>query len=84
MILLGKFSETIGVGDSLKDNFDKSKKCVAIADDYAIEFASFIDKKYYQHKYDNNKYAESEEDFTYGKTYSIKQLLEIFKKEKGL
>jgi hypothetical protein len=58
--------------------------CEKIADDYAIEFASFIDKKYYQHKYDNNKYAESEEDFTYGKTYSIKQLLEIFKKEKGL
>ncbi len=53
-----------------------------ITDDFAIEFASFIDKKYYQHKYDNNKYAESDEDFTYGKTYSIKQLLEIFKKEK--
>ena len=61
-----------------------SHECEKIADDYAIEFASFIDKKYYQHKYDNNKYAESEEDFTYGKTYSIKQLLEIFKKEKGL
>lgn len=55
-----------------------------IADDYAIEFATFIDKKYYQHEYDCNKYAESEEDFTYGKTYTIKQLLEIFKREKGL
>jgi hypothetical protein len=67
-----------------KDIVDWEKVCGQIADDYAIEFASFIDKKYYQHKYDNNKYAESEEDFTYGKTYSIKQLLEIFKKEKGL
>jgi hypothetical protein len=42
MILLGKFSETIGVGDSLKDNFDKSKKCVQIADDYGIEFANWL------------------------------------------
>jgi hypothetical protein len=58
--------------------------CEKIADNYAIQFASFIDKKYYQHKYDNNKYAESEQDFTYGKTYSIKQLLEMFKKEKEL
>ena len=55
-----------------------------IADDYAIEFATFIDNKYYQHNYENNKYAESEEDFTCGKTYTIKELLEIFKKEKGL
>lgn len=55
-----------------------------IADDYAIEFATFIDNKYYQHNYENNKYAESEQDFTYGKTYTIKELLEIFKKEKGL
>jgi hypothetical protein len=68
--------------DGLKK--ETAHKLLKIADDYAIEFASFIDKKYYQHKYDNNKYAESEEDFTYGKTYSIKQLLEIFKKEKGL
>jgi hypothetical protein len=53
-------------------------------DDYAIEFASFIDKKYYQHKYDNNKYAKSEEDFNNDKTYNIKQLLQIFKKERNL
>jgi G:T/U-mismatch repair DNA glycosylase len=59
-------------------------KMVELADDYAIDFALFIDKKYYQHKYDNNKYAESEEDFTYGKTYNIKEILEIFKKEKEL
>jgi hypothetical protein len=42
MILLGKFSETIGFGDTLKDNFDKSKKCVEIADDYAIEFSNWL------------------------------------------
>lgn len=63
---------------------DNASECEKIADSYAIEFATFIDKKYYQHNYENNKYAESEEDFTYGKTYTIKELLEIFKKEKGL
>jgi hypothetical protein len=67
MILLGKFSETIGVGDSLKDNFDKSKKCVTIADDYAIEFAEW----FIEHK-------------EFNKSKNQKQLLEIFKKEKGL
>ena len=59
-------------------------KCEKIADDYAIEFANFIDKKYYQHAHHNNRYAESENDFASGKTYTIKELLEIFKKEKGL
>jgi hypothetical protein len=67
MILLGKFSETIGFGDSLKDNFDKSKKCVEIADDYAIEFAEWVDKNAY-----------------WLATKRIDELLEIFKKEKGL
>jgi hypothetical protein len=58
-----------------------AEKCEKIVEDFAIKFASFIDKKYYQHKYDNNKYAKSEDDFNNGKTYNIKQLLEIFKKE---
>lgn len=53
-------------------------------DDYAIEFSKFIDKNYYQHIYNNNEYAKSQNDFNNGLTYNIKQLLEIFKKEKGL
>jgi hypothetical protein len=69
MILLGKFSETIGVGDSLKDNFDKSKQCVAIADDYAIEFYCWMIKL--------------EEGTIINKEYA-KGLLTAFKKEKGL
>ena len=75
-----KFSPNLGWRDDVED----ATECEKIADDYAIEFATFIDNKYYQHKYENNKYAESEQDFTYGKTYTIKELLEIFKKEKGL
>ena len=72
MILLGKFSETIGVGDSLKDNFDKSKQCVTIADYYAIEFTEWLESITQQREY----YPMVE--------MSTKQLLEIFKKEKGL
>jgi hypothetical protein len=82
MILLGKFSETIGVGDSLKDNFDKSKQCVAIADDYAIDFAVWCDLNA----------TQKSKGFWYSIPLQIplweakttKELLEIFKKEKGL
>jgi phospholipase/lecithinase/hemolysin len=73
MILLGKFSETIGVGDSLKDNFDKSKQCVTIADDYAIEFAVWVAKEFW-----------STTNCKYSAVQTPKELLEIFKKEKGL
>ena len=70
MILLGKFSETIGVGNSLKDNFDKSKQCVAIADDYSIEFKDWCDI--------------NSQRVNYSQIHSTQELLEIFKKEKGL
>ena len=70
--------------DVFIDKEVNAEQCEEIADDYAIEFANFIDKKYYQHAHHNNRYAESENDFASGKTYTIKQLLEIFKKEKGL
>jgi hypothetical protein len=76
MTLKDKFGE-IWVG---RGTFEED--CEKIADNYAIEFAKWVDEKYYQHKYDNNKYAKSEDDFNNGKTYNIKQLLEIFKKEK--
>jgi hypothetical protein len=75
MILLGKFSETIGFGDTLKDNFYKSKKCVEIADNYAIEFAEWI----------RFNVIEVSQGWQFdGKFYNDEQLLEIFKKEKGL
>jgi hypothetical protein len=46
-----------------------AEKCEKIADDYAIEFAEWL------LKFDNLKNE---------KEYVIKQLLETFKKEKGL
>jgi hypothetical protein len=80
MILLGKFSETIGVGDSLKDNFDKSKKCVEISDNYAIDFAVWLNTNYFQIV--GKKVWTKNLD--YDVCYAAKELLEIFKKEKGL
>jgi hypothetical protein len=81
MTLKEKFTNSIVLPFEYEE---KIKKSLVIADDYAIEFANFIDKKYYQHAHHNNRYAESENDFASGKTYTIKELLEIFKKEKGL
>jgi hypothetical protein len=78
MILLGKFSETIGVGDSLKDNFDKSKQCVTIADDYAVGFGKWILKQCISPSL-NDLYVNDKGDLI-----SVKELLEIFKKEKRL
>ena len=51
---------------------------VQIADDYAIEFAEWLRENYY----DN---GESWTEWnSYDNTHSSKELLEIFKKEKGL
>jgi hypothetical protein len=47
--------------------YEASNHCVKIADDYAIEFAEWIDKNAY-----------------WLATKRINELLEIFKKEKGL
>lgn len=42
-----------------------------IADDYAIDFVKWVDINYFKHN-------------TFTETTSTKELLEIFKKEKGL
>jgi hypothetical protein len=53
-------------------------KMVEVADDYAIEFAEWLRENYY----DN---GESWTEWnSYDNTHSSKELLEIFKKEKGL
>jgi hypothetical protein len=61
---------------TMLDHFDK------IADDFAIEFAEwsthYIDKN--TNVYGNMLHAKS----IYSDTYITKELLEIFKKEKGL
>jgi hypothetical protein len=68
---------------TLKEKFYKEIKfieraeiCEQIADDYAIEFAEWLDNKYYQ--------GENFNEYREGKYFTAKQLLEIFKKEKGL
>jgi len=53
-----------------------------IADDYAIEFAEWVDENYCKINDTFVWIKSSELDFRF--TYQTKELLEIFKKEKGL
>ena len=54
-----------------------------IADEFAIGFAEWIDFKYYQGE-NVNEYHRSIDEYRDEKHFTIKELLEIFKKEKGL
>lgn len=60
----------------------REAQCEQIADDYAIEFSEWC--TYYRDKnrnvYGDMLHAKSK----YDETYTTKELLEIFKKEKGL
>ena len=72
---------------------ERAEECEKIADDYAIEFAEwkddnfsmYKDKTYYPNTssqyFDITKYIGKEKPTKY---YTVKELLEIFKKEKGL
>jgi hypothetical protein len=74
---------------TLKEKFDNldtenifyhdSENCIKIADDYAIEFLEWFDK---------NAYSRGENSFLLWdndkEPLTSKELLEIFKKEKGL
>ena len=71
MTLIDKF-------DKATDGWIVSHACEEIADDYAIEFAKWILKQYLSPSNDG-LYINEE-----GNLISVKQLLEIFKKEKGL
>jgi hypothetical protein len=53
---------------SEKDNSNKSNECIKIADDYAIEFAEWAIDYSFNGMYSND----------------VKELLEEFKKEKGV
>jgi len=59
-----------------------ANKCEQIADNYAIEFAQWItnEKSKYSIMYGNQNKRFADFD----KEYTSKELLEIFKKEKGL
>ena len=63
---------------------DIGKNLEYVADDFAIGFAEWVDKYYFQGD-GHNVYAKCKEDFSNKETtFNIKQLLEIYKKEKGL
>jgi hypothetical protein len=77
MTLKEKFSEFTKKESWEKENYN-AKECEQIADDYAIEFALFLSKE-----------CETNGDkdgwWFYNKTWkTTNELLEIFKKEKGL
>lgn len=57
---------------------DKLDRMVELADDYAIEFGKWILKQYLSPSLDD-LYVNDKGDLI-----SVKELLEIFKKEKGL
>ena len=70
---------------TLKEKFKKATsqwfdttECGQIADDYAIEFGKWILKQYLSPSLDD-LYVNDKGDLI-----SVKELLEIFKKEKGL
>jgi hypothetical protein len=84
MTLKEKFLEVdIDMNDSIVWCMSKieAEECEKIADDYAISFAEW--------KEDNTLRVELDEYKVFGdsrnqKTHTIKELLEIFKKERGL
>ena len=63
---------------------DIAKNLEYVADDHAIEFAEWVDKHYFQGD-KHNVYAKCKEDFSNKEaTFNIKQLLEMYKKEREL
>jgi hypothetical protein len=56
---------------------------IKIADEFAIGFAEWIDSDFYQGD-DVNEYHKSILEYREGKIFTVKELLEIYKKEKGL
>jgi hypothetical protein len=72
MTLLEKFEEFTEQKSYERTNYD-AKECEKIADDYAVEFAVWVAKEFWSSP--NCKYSEVQ---------TSKELLEVFKKEKGL
>ena len=65
------------------DKWVSAVYCEDVADEFAIGFAKWIDNKYYQGK-NVNEYHRSIDEYREGKYFTSKELLEIYKKEKGL
>lgn len=62
---------------------EASNQCEKIADDYAIEFAEWCDDNYFKNGKGNSNWSASM-DWDDDEKFTTKELLEIFKKEKGL
>ena len=75
MTLKEKFSALLPFYN-VNDNNSKSIQCEKIADDYAIEFVEWVEKL-------RDSDIDSL-DYAFWLDNTTKQLLEIFKKEKGL
>lgn len=59
------------------------EKFEQIANDYAIEFAEWCDDNYFKNGKGNSNWSASM-DWDDNEKFTTKELLEIFKKEKGL
>ncbi len=58
-----------------------AKECEKIADDYAIEFGNWLDKNQCDRLTDGRWLSSI---INFNKSFTTEELLEIFKKEKGL
>ena len=74
---------------TLNEKFDKATdgwivadKCEGIADEFAIEFAEWCTKYHDKNRNTFGKMLHAKSK--YDDTYTTKELLEIYKKEKGL
>jgi hypothetical protein len=56
-------------------------KCEQIADDFAVKFADWKDKNYWQSDDNYNVYYKSINELREGKIYNITELLQIFKEK---
>ena len=61
-------------------DMNKVEECEKIADEFAIGFAEWIDSDFYQGD-DVNEYHKSILEYREGKIFTVKELLEIYKKE---
>ena len=82
MTLKEKFAEFTKQESWEKENYN-AKECEQIADDYAIEFAEWFINNGVEF-YDNTSKGNVYKYISDLKVYTIKELLEIFKREKGL
>jgi len=82
MTLKEKFSALLPFYN-VNDNNNKSIQCEKIADDYAIEFFYWT-MDWCVEFYDNNEKGNIYKFSNHDNKYTTKELLEIFKKEKGL